>query len=214
MRNILCICNLYRPICRRGLKSVLPQMNVILWGRPYNLWDPCQYCRWNLFRRQPLHYVRVKKSDLDLSTSRRRFVDYSATASRHMNAFHEMCLCESHLCKLGLLWSSTWQRRKETMYRISSSQQAVTLSAITRYRLPARRGHSATFDIHIYSPTTAMLPLLSKPLFFPSWQPLLFYLYFLSSFLCSTNLPFSPSPLLNLFHFVFSIFPFTLFLSF
>lgn len=155
----------------------------IQWGRLYNLWDSCQNCRWNLFKGQPLHYVRVKKSDLDLSTSRSRFVDCSTTASRRMDTFHEMYLCESHLCKLGLLRSSRWERRKETMHRISSSQQAVNLTAAARCRLPARCGHCATFDAHIYSPTTATLPLFLTPLFPPSWHPIFFiFIFCLPSF--------------------------------
>jgi hypothetical protein len=67
-------------------------------------------------------------------------------------------------------------------------------------------------SIYRYLPTIAMLLFLSKSLPFPSWQPFLFYLYILSSLHYSTNLPLSFSLLINFFHFVFCIVPFTLFL--
>jgi hypothetical protein len=125
-----------------------------------------------------------------------------------MDALHEMCLCESHLYKSGLLWSATWQWRKETIHRISSSLAETHFVSCSTARTTRSLWTLSTFDGFTHSSTAGMHPFLPlRDLTF------LFYTFSVCFFLCLTNLTFYLS-LFNLFHFAFCILPFKLFLLF
>jgi hypothetical protein len=105
------------------------------------------------------------------------------------------------------------EKKQYTELVLASRQSHCQLQHAADYSLAVDILQPLT-SIYRHPPTIAMLPFLSKSLPFPSWHPFLFYLYVLSSFHYSTNLPLSFSLLINFFHFVFCIVPFTSFLFF
>ena len=122
----------------------------------------------------------MKKSDLELSTPRRRCLSVCGTAQWRRDAWmlFKKCVCVNPTSgSWGFFDPLRDREEKKTIHRISSGQQEVTSSAIVQCRVPACCGHSATFDSHTYSPTIAMLPFLSMSLSFPFLFPVFIPLF-------------------------------------
>lgn len=149
----------------------------------------------------------MKRSDLELSTSRSRCLSVRGLAQRRRDAWmlFTKCVCVNP--------TSASQGFFEPL-RDSEEKKQYTLSAIAWCRLSRRCGHFAHLpSLLIHQPQRRFRLFQRLFLSLPDTH-FCFILYFTCSFLCLTNLPFSLSLLLNFFHFAFYIVPFALFLFF